>query len=86
MHTVIFVFEALVAIFSMLAGIFWMSAAYGHTIGYPWEETRRVPLAGLLEHQAKWNGRAAVCASIAATCQALSFLFEHYVPIMMTAY
>jgi hypothetical protein len=78
MSDIVFFFQAFVAIFSMAAGGFWMAAAYGRTVGYSWQESRPVPLAGLMEHQMKRNGRAAACASMAAICQALSFVFDHY--------
>ena len=78
MSDFVFFFQAFVAIFSMAAGGFWMAAATGRTVGYPWDVPRPVPLAGLMERQAKWNARAALCASVAAICQALSFVFDHY--------
>jgi len=78
MLDVVFLLQFFVAIFSLLAGGFWMASSTGHTIGTPWHEIRPVPPAGLIEHQAKWNARAALCASIAAICQALTFLADHY--------
>jgi hypothetical protein len=77
-----FILQAFAAIFSMLAGIFWMSAAYGRTVGYPWKQSRPVPPAERPAHQAKWNARAALFASLAAMCQALSFLAEHYFSLL----
>jgi hypothetical protein len=81
MPNVVFFFQAFVAIFSMAAGGFWLASSTGHTVGSPWHEIRHVPLAGLMDHQIKWNARAALCASIAAICQALSFFADHYAQI-----
>jgi hypothetical protein len=41
------------AIFSMLAGLFWMAAAYGYTVGKPWDISQPVPEAELATHQRK---------------------------------
>lgn len=83
MPNVVFFLQFLVAIFSLLAGGFWMAAAYGRTVGYPWQESRAVPLDSLMDHQTKWNGRAALCASLAAITQALSFVFDHYALLVL---
>lgn len=82
MPNVVFFLQALVAIFSMLAGLFWMASAYGRSVGYPWQESRPVPPESLMEHQTKWNGRAALFASLAAIAQAFSFVFDHYVLLL----
>jgi hypothetical protein len=79
MPNVVFFLQFLVAIFSLLAGGFWMASACGRTVGHPWQESRPVAPADLMDHQTKWNGRAALCASLAAISQALSFVFDHYV-------
>jgi hypothetical protein len=73
-----FLLSALSALFSLLAGGFWMAAAYGKSVEFPWQQPRRIALAGMPEHQAKWNGRAALCASIAAISQAILFLVERW--------
>ena len=81
-----FVLQSLVVIFSMAAGLFWMSSATGHKVGAgldwpPWKPTSLVvPPSERAAHQAKWNTRAAFCASIAAIAQALFFLYEHPLP------
>jgi hypothetical protein len=56
MPNVVFFLQFLVAIFSLLAGGFWMASAYGRTVGYPWQQSRAVPPAELMDHQTKWNG------------------------------
>jgi hypothetical protein len=70
--------SALSAIFSMLAGGFWMAAAYGYTVGMPWDISQPVPETELGAHQRKWNARAALCAAIAAILQALLFVVEKW--------
>lgn len=80
MRNTLFLLQAAVVIFSLLAGGFWMSAATGRTMApFPWQQSRQVPLAGIQQHQAKWNARAALCASIAAIAQAGLFFIEYYV-------
>jgi hypothetical protein len=74
--------SALGAIVSLMAGGFWMAAAYGHTVDPPWRETKRVSAVDLPAHQAKWNARAALCAAVAAMLQALLFLVEKWVVVM----
>jgi hypothetical protein len=75
--------EVVIAIFSMLAGGFWMSAAYATTeMVWPWQTARPLPESARARHQIIWNGRAAVCASIAAILQALLFLFTKW-PLML---
>jgi hypothetical protein len=78
MPNVVFFLQFLVAVFSLLAGGFWMASAYGRTVGNPWQQSHPVPPADLMDHQTRWNGRAALCASLAAIAQALSFVFDHY--------
>jgi hypothetical protein len=68
--------QAIVALFSMFAGIFWMASAYGRTVVPPWKTSGPVPETDLATHQTKWNGRAALNASIAAIAQAISFLVQ----------
>ncbi len=75
MRHVVFLLQACVVIFSLLAGAFWMSAATGTSVG---PNSRPVPLAGRREHQAKWNA-AAFSASIAAIAQAANFFIEYYI-------
>jgi hypothetical protein len=69
---------ALSAMFSLLAGGFWMAAAYGRTVVPPWGETTIVHEADLSAHQTKWNARAALCASIAAILQSVLFMVEKW--------
>jgi hypothetical protein len=69
---------ALSAIFSMLAGGFWVAAAYGYTVGMPWDISQPVPETELAAHQRKWNARAALCAAVAAILQALLFAVEKW--------
>jgi hypothetical protein len=73
-----FPLSAFSAIFSMLAGSFWMAAAYGRTVDPPWRDTKVVSEADLPAHQAKWNARAALCASVAAILQTFLFLVEKW--------
>lgn len=79
MRLVLFVLQALVIIFSLLAGGFWMSAATGRPITpFLWQEPRPIPPEGIRDHQAKWNAWAAFSASLAAIAQAILFLLENY--------
>jgi hypothetical protein len=73
-----FPLQAFSAIFSLLAGGFWMAAAYGYTVTMPWDVSRPVPESELAIHQRKWNARAALCAAIAAILQALTFIVQNY--------
>jgi hypothetical protein len=76
-----FIFNAVVVIFSLCAGAFWMASATGRTLPHPWkpwESSQPVPLVDLPNHQSYWNARAALCASIAAIAQALLFLYSYY--------
>jgi hypothetical protein len=75
-----FPLSALVVLFSLGAGGFWMASAYGYTVVWPWQTSKPVPPSELAAHQAYWNARAALCAAIAAIAQALLFLIEHYNP------
>lgn len=75
-----FLLQAIAAILSMLAGLFWMTSAYGSTIDLPWRRSHKVSQADLPAHQTKWNGRAALCASVAAAAQAFSVLYHHPLP------
>jgi hypothetical protein len=79
-----FPLQALVAIFSLLAGLFWMGSGYGRAIWPPWKPSMPVALDKLPAHQSYWNARAALCASIAAICQAVLFLVEHWARIVST--
>jgi hypothetical protein len=78
-----FLLQFFVVMFSMFAGMFWMASAYGHAVKLvwpPWKPTSLVVLPSERPaHQAKWNGRAALCASIAAIAQALFFINQYYV-------
>jgi hypothetical protein len=80
MRSVLFLLQALVVLSSLLAGAFWMSAATGRRIApFSWQDSQPVPLAGIRDHQAKWNAWAAFSASVAAIAQAVLFFIEYYV-------
>jgi len=72
-----FPLQALVAAFSLLAGGFWMASAYGRTVTPIWKQSKVVATVDLPAHQSLWNARAALCASIAAICQAFAFPAAH---------
>jgi hypothetical protein len=67
-----------VVIFSLLAGGFWAKSAAVQipniTENTTWAGTGAFPDA--LQAQARWNKWAAVCATVAAIIQALSFLVK----------
>lgn len=72
---VVFLLKSAVVIFSLLAGGFWIAAATNRIVSFlPWKPVRQIPLAEIPTHQAKFNARAAICASIAAVAQAVLFL------------
>ena len=74
----VYALHAIIVLFSLLAGVFWMASAAGVTItGRGWLKPERVLLDDLAAHHAKWNTRAALCASIAAVAQALLFLHNY---------
>jgi hypothetical protein len=70
----IFLLELCVIVFSLAAGVCWMASAYGHTITPPWKLSVRHLPEDLPAHQARWSGRAAFCASIAAIAQGFLFM------------
>jgi hypothetical protein len=70
-----FFLQELLVLFSLMSGGFWMAAA--SKFWPPWKPMKRLVEEELPEHQAKWNGRAAFCAGLAALCQGLYFLIEH---------
>jgi hypothetical protein len=83
----VFLLQWLVVVFSIFAGLFWLNAASTARrteILYwpPWRAPRLVPQtddpAALRGYQAKWNARAAICASIAAIAQAVLFVIDKY--------
>jgi hypothetical protein len=78
MPNAVFFSQFLVVLFSMMAGMFWLSAANGTHVGYPCQIPWKVAAKNLADHQAKWNSRAALCASVAAIAQALSFVFQYH--------
>jgi hypothetical protein len=69
---------ALSAIFSLMAGGFWMAAAYGRSVFPLMGPSQPISESDLPQHQAKWNARAALCASIAAIGQAMVFFVEKW--------
>jgi hypothetical protein len=71
-----FLVQAFVVIFSLFAALFWMSAACGRTVEWPWKDSKAVLPDNLPTHQAKWNAWAAVCAGAAAVSQAITFLVQ----------
>ena len=73
-------FQAAIAVFSMSAGAFWMASAYGQAVLPRWQTSYPVTQSYRTAHQAKWNGRAALVASIAAIFQAVLFLYEMIPP------
>ena len=73
-------FQAAIAVFSMSAGAFWMASAYGQAVVPPWQISFPVAQSYRTAHQAKWNGRAALFASIAAISQGVLFLYEMIPP------
>ena len=80
MDLALFLLQAAVVIFSLLAAGFWLSAATGRTGSpLPWQQGRVIPPDELAAHQAKYNARAAACASVAAVAQAVLFFIQFYV-------
>ena len=69
-------FQTAIFLASTCAGIFWMASAYGSTVDPPWRTSVKVSPEALPAHQAKWNGRAAVSASIAALFQGVQMLYN----------
>jgi hypothetical protein len=69
-------FQAAIFLASTCAGIFWMASAYGSTVTPPWRTSVKVSPEALPAHQAKWNGRAAASASIAALFQGVQILYN----------
>jgi hypothetical protein len=69
-------FQTAIFLASTCAGIFWMASAYGHTVVPPWRNSVKVSAEHLPAHQAKWNGRAAASASIAALFQGVQILYN----------
>jgi hypothetical protein len=69
-------FQTAIFLASTCAGVFWMASAYGKTVTPPWRTSVTVPPEALPTHQAKWNGRAAACASIAALIQGVQILYN----------
>jgi hypothetical protein len=78
LHTLLAFFGLLA---TMLAAMFWMTSAFGRTLEWPpWNKSKAVPPDQLAAHQARWNANAALCAGIAALCQAVLFLYETGLP------
>jgi hypothetical protein len=69
-------FQTVIFFTSACAGVFWMASAYGSTVDPPWRTSVKVPPEALPAHQAKWNGRAAASASIAALFQGVQILYN----------
>lgn len=73
-----YILHAIIVVFSLFAGVFWMASAAGRTVTVRrWPRAERVLLVDLAAHYAKWNTRAALCASIAAAAQAILFVHNH---------
>jgi hypothetical protein len=80
MRNTLFLLQALLVIFSLLAGAFWLTSATGRVSSLlPWRPVRTIPPAELPAFQAKFNAVAAGCASVAAIAQAALFFLEYYV-------
>ena len=77
---IVFSFQAVIAVFSMMAGGFWLASAIGRTVEPPWRNPKPVPEEELSAHQAKWNARAAACAATAAMFQGILLLYEMGLP------
>jgi hypothetical protein len=77
-----FFLNFLVVIFSLFAGAFWMASAHGRTITPLFGPSTEVPPQDLPAHQSLWNGRAALCAALAAISQAFLFFYNYYFPAM----
>lgn len=74
-----FFLNFLVVIFSMFAGAFWMASAYGRTVTPLFQSSNQVLPENLPAHQSLWNGRAALCAALAAISQAFLFIYNFYI-------
>jgi hypothetical protein len=80
MQATLFFLQAVLVIFSLLAGGFWMTSATGRVSSLlPWRPVRVIPPTELPAFQAKYNGVAAGCASVAAIAQAILFFIQYYV-------
>ncbi|MGC1350423.1 MAG: hypothetical protein WA858_11670 [Xanthobacteraceae bacterium] len=80
MNVALFLLQAVLVIFSLLAGGFWITSATGRVSSLiPWRPVRVIPPAELPAFQAKFNSVAAACASVAAIAQAILFFIEYYV-------
>ncbi len=80
MNVALFLLQAVLVIFSLLAGGFWITSATGRVSSLiPWRPVRVIPPAELPAFQAKLNSVAAACASVAAIAQAILFFIEYYV-------
>jgi hypothetical protein len=77
---VTFILEAAIATSSLFAGLFWLASAWGIVVAPPWRPTEHVPESERSGHQVKWNGRAALCASIAAILQTILVLYQNWPP------
>jgi low affinity Fe/Cu permease len=62
---------------SAIAAIFWMSAAFGKMVVWPWQAQKDVPAADLAAHQAKWNANAAAATGVAVIFQMIVFLLQN---------
>jgi hypothetical protein len=72
-----YLLQAVITIFSVLAGWFWMTSATGYPINFRFGKARRVDPADFPTFQSCWNARAAFCAAIAALAQAVFFLYTY---------
>jgi hypothetical protein len=68
-----------VVIFSLFAAGAWMTSTGKRTFELlPWRPSVLVSEDQLVEHQTKWNARAALFAAIAAVFQAALFFYQYY--------
>jgi hypothetical protein len=81
-----FILQALVVMFSLLAGGFWAKSAGvpipNVTAGTSWGGSGPFPDA--LKEQARWNRYAAISAAIAAVVQAVQFLVQNPLGSVLT--
>jgi hypothetical protein len=72
-----FLVQAIVVLFSLLAGWFWMVSATGYPISSRFGRAERVEPPDLAPFQSPRNASAAFCAAVAAIAQAAVFLLAH---------
>lgn len=70
--------QAVIVVESIFAGMFWLASARGVVSALPWRPAQYVSESERAGHQAKWNGRAALCAAVAAIFQGILVVYEHW--------